>query len=182
MAIENLTGFDVISDVGATANSYASIAFTKTLWSIDPYKDVGTFTDEDIGRALIAATKQINAEFGSMFAGSFYDDTYALFFPRESISDSRGVDITDMTVFPDEIIEATAVQAWYVNESNRLAEPTVTGVKKQEMDGLGSQEFFSPGIQSSAKSPVISEETRKIVAPYTIGGLSSRYTMLMGRG
>ncbi len=183
MAIENFTGFNVISDVGPSANSYTSVAYAKSLWILDPYKDVGSLEDEFIAKCVISATAQINREYGKWFSGSLYDDTYALFFPRKNIADSRGVEITDMTVFPSEVADAAATQAWYVCNSNRSEESSVSVVKSQKGEGIGSIEYFSPAQQAAyARSATISEETRLIISPYIIGGNSSKYVTLMGRG
>lgn len=181
MAIENLTGFDVISDVGPTANSYASVEDTKASWAIDPYKKDHQFTDDEIGMALILATKQINTKYWSMFLGNLYDETYALLFPRENISDSRGVEITDFTIFPVEVSEATSVQAYYSASSNRQEEISVSGVKQKKMDGLGSQTFFSPALQRASVNDVISEESLLLLKPY-LGQSSNKYVSFMTRG
>jgi len=181
MATENFTGFDVISDVGATANSYVSVADTKVFWLTDPYKIIGTITDEEIAKAVITATKQIDLVYGKSFNGELYDETYSLFFPRLYLYDSRGVSITDYTIFPKEIAEATALQAWYVLQSNRVADNSVTGVKKQGMDGLGYQEYFSPNAQLSAKPSIIQDEVSLVLEPYVSSG-TGKYSMTVGRG
>lgn len=181
MAIENFTGFDVISDVGTDANSYVSVADTKVIWNLDPYKESTTLTDEEIGKAVITATRQLNMQYGSQYKGSIYDDTYALFFPRIDINDSRGIEIIDYTIFPPELAEATAIQSWYVGQSNRVIEVSPSNIKKNRMDGLGSQEFFSPSVQISAKNNMISDEVYLLIKAYITSG-GSKYVDLLGRG
>jgi hypothetical protein len=166
----------------ATANSYASLVDTKAIWDNDPYKnDYTAFPDDDISRALISATSQLDGEYGHRYKGLLFDDTFALFYPRTNIVDSRGVSITDFTIFPPEVALAASTQAWYILQSDREAEVSVSGTKKQKMDGLGELVFFSPSEQQSVKVALIHSETRAIINPYVTGG-TSQYVTLVGRG
>jgi hypothetical protein len=181
MATESYTDFDVISNVGATANSYASVAYTKSLWSLDQFKKDYTFTDEDIGRAVISATKTFDKAYWNSYLGTMYSDDYALFFPRTGIYDSRKVAITDYTVFPSEVIEATAIQAYYLASSNRNAEVDPSLVKQMKMDGLGSKEYFNVGTQLNSKKDIIAEEASLIISPYVLSS-GGKYSSLFLRG
>lgn len=181
MATESYTDFDVISDVGSTANSYASVAYTKSIWLLDQFKKDYTFTDEDIGRAVISATKTFDKAYWNSYLGTLFDESYALFFPRTGISDSRKVAILDYTSFPAEIAEATAIQAYYLASSDRNAEIDPSLVKQMKMDGLGSKEYFSVGSQLNAKKNLIAEEASLIISPYILSS-GGKYSSLFLRG
>lgn len=181
MATESYTDFDVISTVGATANSYASVAYTKSLWALDQFKKDYAFTDEEIGRAVISATKTFDKAYWDKYLGTMYSNSYALFFPRTGIYDSRKVSITDYTIFPVEVAEATATQAYYLASSNRNAEIDPSVVKQMKMDGLGSKEYFSVGSQLNAKKNIIAEEASLIIAPYILSS-GGKYSSLFLRG
>lgn len=180
MATETFGDIVVISDVGATANSYVSVADTLVYWSLDPYKKDNTYLEEDIAVSVIAATNQLNSEYWDKYNGYLYDTSYALHFPRTSVRDSRGVEITDYTTFPAELGRAVAMQAWYMLEEDRTSEVATSNVKKLEMDGLGSKEFFSTSQQMSLKKKVIHEEVEKILGPYISTG-SGKYSSFLGR-
>lgn len=181
MATESFTGFSVISDVGVTANSYVSVADTKAHWNLDAHKTGHSYTDDDIGRAVITATSQMDSKYWDKYLGTFYDDTYALHFPRVGTYDSRGVLIDYYDSFPSEVARATAIQAWYVLDSDRQEEVEVSSVKKLKMDGLGSKEFFSTGSQANTKKDLISSESADIISPY-ISGSTGKYTTFASRG
>lgn len=181
MAIEIFTNFTVISDVGETANSYISVEDTKSLWELDPFKQGTALTDEEIGRAVITATTQLNNKYGNKYLGYIYDETYALFFPRTNLADSRGIAIDEYTTFPSEVANSAGIQAWYASSSNRSEESSVSGVKQNKMDGLGSQTFFSPAQQKNSGYNLISSEVELMIAPYVLGG-ANPYVSFMGRG
>lgn len=172
----------VDSTPSSTSNSYASVPDTKLIWDDDPYKnDYSAFTDDQIGRALISATSQLDGEYGQRYKGQLFDSEFSLFYPRTGISDARGVSITVFTVFPADIALAASTQAWYILQSDRGAEVSVSGVSKQKMDGLGELQFFNPNQQLAAKLTLIHSETKAIINPYVTGG-TSQYVSLVGRG
>jgi len=80
-----------------------------------------------------------------------------------------------------EVANSAGIQAWYAANSNRSEESSVSGVKQNKMDGLGSQTFFSPAQQKNAGYGLISSEVELMISPYVLGGVSP-YISLMGRG
>ena len=104
-----------------------------------------------------------------------------MFFPRKGISDSRKVAIVNYTIFPEELAEATAIQAYYLASSNRNAEVDPSVVKQMKMDGLGSKEYFSVGSQLNAKKNIIADEASLIIAPYILSS-GGKYSSLFLRG
>jgi hypothetical protein len=179
MAIEIIGSITVNSDVSPEANSYVSLVEAKYYWELDPYKKSYAYTNDQIARALISSTNSIDYFYQGTFKGDIFDPTIPLFFPRKNIKDARGVEIKDMTVYPKDIKRATAIQAYYSLEFDRNEEASISAVKSQKMDGLGSQEFFSPSIQASAKKPLIHEEAQSIMQPYVS---FSKYSVMIGRG
>lgn len=184
MAIETAGSITVISDVGPTANSYSSIADIKAQWDKNPNIDYSSLDDEAIGQLAILATESLDLEYGSDYAGTLYDADYALFWPRVGVYDRRGVAITDYTVFPSDLANAVAAQAWWLNQVDFIAlgATSVSGIKMQELEGLGKKEYFDIGSQRSAlyKSPV-SKDANKWLEGLVVGGTGG-YTSVMQRG
>lgn len=176
----------VISEPSATANSYASIAFVKSQWDLNPNIDYSALTDEQIGNLAIFATMFIDKENGAEYQGVLYDPAYSLFFPRTGLTDRRGMAITDYTVFPIDLQKAVAAQAWYLNSVDFIATENTTGqisgVKIKKMDGLGSKEYFSVSEQKTAlyKSRICND-ARKYLESF-VSGSSSPYISIMQRG
>ena len=181
MAIEIVGEFTVTSDVGPAANSYVSIADTKTSWETDPYKEASKYTDEEIGMAVITATNQLDSKYWNNYKGALFDDSYALHFPRTGLYDSRGISITDYLTFPVEFAKAVSIQAWYILVGDRRLEPEVSSIKKLKMDGLGMKEFFGAASQANNMKALISIEASDAISPYISGG-SSKYSMTVHRG
>lgn len=149
MANETFGAITVISDVGADANSYVSVAKTRELWALDPNK-TDVISDEDLARLVIYATAIMDAELGQQYTGNLYNKNYALSFPRVGCVDNRGVAITDYSVFPIDLQKATSEQAYYLNSNDAYAVLDINGVKSQSLSGVGSQEFYDLGELRSA--------------------------------
>ena len=184
MAIETVGSITVISDVGENANSYSSVANVKEQWDKNPNIDYSALDDEAIGQLAILATESLDLEYGTDYAGTLYNNEYALFWPRVGVKDRRGVAITDYTVFPRDLANAVAAQAWWLNQVDfvALGVSSLSGIKSQELEGLGKKEFFDIGSQRSAlyKSPV-SKDANKWLEGLVIGGTGG-YTSVMMRG
>lgn len=182
MAIYGTT--EIISDVGANANSYISIDFAKSQWSMDKNKDFSSFTDEAIAKLCIMATSVIDLEYWALFDGELFNSDYALMFPRTGLTDMRGVQITDYTVYPVELMLATAELAYYLNANDGYLSVTLSGVKSQSLDGVGSKEFYDlADLRSATKIDVIPTKARKLLEPLLIGGQSyGDYTASFVRG
>lgn len=183
MAVEVVGTITVNSDVGTSANSYASIAAYKELLGIDPYKDISLQADEQIAKALLYATSYIDGKIQGDLRGDLFDESYALLFPRTGLKDYRGVEITDYTVFPDQLVKATIYQAWWVTQKDvSAADPALSAVKKKEMEGLGSVEYFSASDQKTAnKVQKFAKEVPDLLASFLYSGLSGNI-VVMQRG
>ncbi len=186
MASETFGSITVISDVGPTANSYSSVANIKAQWDKNPNIDYSALSDEQIGQLAIFATESIDLQYGEDYNGLLYDESYALFFPRVGVSDRRAVPIIDYTIFPSDLANAVAAQAWWLNEINFIGMATsttsVSGVKRKEMEGLGSKEYFNVADQMVAlRKSQVSSDAKKWLSSFVIGGLSD-YTQMMYRG
>lgn len=183
MAIEVVGSITVNSDVGANANSYASIAAYKALLGNDPYKDISLQTDEAIAKALLYATSYLNGKIQGDLRGDLFDESYALLFPRTGVSDYRGVAITDYTVFPKQLEEATIYQAWWVTQKDvSAADPVVSGVKKEKFEGLGERENFEPSKARIAnKVQKFAKEVPDLLKSFLYSGVSGNI-VVMQRG
>ena len=182
MANETFGSINIISDVGADANSYASVAFTKSQWAIDPNK-TDVISDEDIARLLIYSTMIFDAELGQDYDGSLYNNSYALYFPRTGCYDGRGIAITDYTVFPLDLQKAITEQAYYLNGTDVYADLNINGVKSQSLSGVGSRTFYDLGeLRSALQKDSIFELAKKIVSPLVVGGYTSNYSSRIVRG
>ena len=186
MAAEVIGSITVISNPSSDANSYASIAKYKEVLSLDVNKDISGETDESIAARLINATRQIDFENSGNFLGELYDDSYALQFPRKGLVDYRGIKVTDYTVFPDQLILATIYQSYYIDKVDYYSESSsVSGVKRQEMEGLGSQEFFDPSDQKKAvKKDKWAKEVGGFLNSFLLSPIAtgSSYVTVLGRG
>lgn len=182
MATETFGSTTIISDVGTTANSYISVADAKAYYDTDPNKDYSAITDETLAKALITATLLTDAYYGAKYKGDLYDSTYALFWPRTSVYDPRGVAITDYTVFPTQLGYAVAEQAYFGATTNREAELTISGVLSQTLEGVGSQTYQSASDQRIAGSkPLFVARAQQLIAPFVVGG-GSAYVGTLQRG
>lgn len=175
----------VISIPAEDANSYSSIANVKAQWGKNPNIDYSSLTDEEIGDLAILATESIDLEYGEDYKGSIHNENYALFFPREGVYDRRGVAITDYTVFPSDLANAVASQAWWLHSVDLVdleINTGISGVRSKNMDGLGGKEFFDPSDQILAnRKSTISSDTKKWLSSFVQGGTSS-YSQTMQRG
>lgn len=186
MANETYGAVTIIDDVGPTANSYASVATVKAQWDKNPNIDYSTLTDEQIARLAILATESLDLEYGTDYTGVLYDEDYALFWPRVGVYSRRGVLLDDYTVFPTDLQNAVAAQAWWLGAVDLIGlEVTgggVGGVKRQKMDGLGEKEFFEIADQRlAARRSSVSSDAKKWLEGLVIGGASA-HTQVMRRG
>lgn len=186
MATETFGSITVISDVGATANSYVSVAVTKAQWDKNPNIDYSALTDEAIAQLVILATESLDLEYGADYAGTLYDEDYALFWPRVGVKDRRGVLITDYTVFPTDLQYATAAQAWWLGSVDliglEISGGSVSGVKSKNMDGLGGKEYFDVAEQLRAsRRSSVSKDANKWLSAMVVGGTSA-WVQIMQRG
>lgn len=183
MATETIGSTTVVSDPGATANSYISLASAKSYWDSDPNKDYSGIADETLAKALITATLLLDAHYGGRYKGLLYDDSYALFWPRTDVTDPRGVAITDYTVFPVQLGLAVAEQAYYGAQSDREAEAELTGVSMERVEGAITVQYASASDQRIAASkPLFVDRVEALIAPFLIGGGGGRYVGFMTRG
>jgi len=173
----------LISVPSPDANSWASLDYIKNTWLSDPYKDPLLYTDDEIEKAAIAATIQLDFEYANKFTGTLYDESNATSLPRIGLRDYRNLEIKDMTTFPTEAAKAVAEQAWYIIENPTDPENiSISTVKSQKMDGVGSKENFSPAQQRSAQyNPKLAPKAVKWLEPLT-GIISSRYVNYWERG
>lgn len=181
MPIEIIGDIELNSDVGTDANSYASLADYKAVLGIDPYKDITAQTDEQIAQSLIYASFYIDGQIQDKVLGQLYDKTYATLFPRIGLVDYRGVEITDYTVFPDQLIKATVYQAWWVTQKDiAAADPALSAVKKKEMEGLGNIEYFSPSEQRMAwKVSRLAKEVPALLDSFVTGSLGGNMQVML---
>tara|TARA_R110000782_G_scaffold270483_1_gene371888 strand:- start:70311 stop:70850 length:540 start_codon:yes stop_codon:yes gene_type:complete len=176
----------VISDPSATANSYASLAFIKSQWDLNPNIEYSALTDEQIGNLGIFSTMSIDNEYSNDYLGALYDIDYSLFWPRTGAVDRRGVAITDYTIFPLDLQKAVAAQAWYLNSVDFVATENasgqISGVQSKSMDGLGSKSYFGTSEQKKAlyKSKICSDARKYLDS--LVSGSSSPYISIMQRG
>lgn len=184
MANETFGTVTIIDDVGANANSYVSVSYIKSQWSVDPNKVFSSLTDEDIAKLAIYATSIFDAELWAMYDGDLFNTSYALFWPRANVQDSRGVRITDMTVFPNDLKKAVAEQSWYLNDNDVFAQVQISGVKQQVLEGVGSKTFYDLGeLRSALSKSIISDLASKLVSPLLIGqSYGSKYSNHIVRG
>lgn len=155
MATETYGAYTVISHPGETANSYVSVARYKSVLSGDPHKDISGETDESIAQRVINATSQIDFENFDNLQGELYDADYATLFPRTGLTDYRGQEVTDYTVFPDQLQLAAIYQAYYISQVDYYAkdeELPAVEVKKKKMEGVGELEYFSSSERAKASS------------------------------
>lgn len=168
-----------------TANSYTSNADAITIWQSDPYKldYAAVITDQDI--ALKSATALLDDIYGDSYKGAIYDTSYALYWPRTGVIDSRtGLLIDDFTSYPDDLARATALQAYHLYANNRQAESAdlVSSNMREKLDGVGEVERGTTSEQKQATSrPTIHPEVARIMSKYVTGGTSS-FTSVMSRG
>jgi len=186
MANETYGTTTIINDVGSDANSYASVAEIKAQWDKNPNIDYSLLDDETIARFAIASTQSLDLQYGENYAGTLYNKDYALFWPRVGVFDRRGVLIDDYTVFPSDLIGATAAQAWWLNSvdllSIEISGGGASGTKRKSMDGLGELEYFDVTDQMIAsRRPQVSSEAKGWLSSFVLGGTSA-YVQVMYRG
>jgi len=185
MATETFGSITVISDVGPTANSYSSVANIKAQWDKNPNIDYSSVDDETIAQLAILSTESLDLEYGSDYAGTLYNEDYALFFPRVGVYDRRGILIDDYTVFPSDLANAVAAQAWWMNEIDFISlqvNSGVSGVKSKKLEGLGGKEYFDVADQLLAsRKSVVSSDAKKWLDSLVSGGTSA-YIQTMYRG
>ena len=185
MATEIFGSITVISDVGPTANSYSSVANIKEQWDKNPNIDYSAVDDETIAQLAILSTESLDLEYGSDYVGALYDEDYALFWPRTGAYDRRGILINDYTVFPSDLANAVAAQAWWMNEIDLIGLQINSGtsaVKGKNLEGLGGQEFFDVADQLLAnRKSTVSSDAKKWLDSMVLGGTSA-YVQVMFRG
>lgn len=165
-----------------TANSYSSLADAKAYWDLNRHIDYSSYTDRELEQALIFATATLDVEFGSKYAGELYDESYALFWPRTGVYDSRGIAITDYTTFPTQLAQATACFAFTTLLEDRTAEVSVDAVVEKSMDGLGSVKYDSYGAKrAAATKTVVPNQCAKILGSLITSSTSS-YVEFLSRG
>ena len=171
MSTETFGTTTIIDDVGPSANSYVNVAYVKSRWDIDPNKDYSLIDDETIAKLAIYSTQVFDSEFWAMYAGYLFNSSYALFWPRAGAYDSRGVSITDYTVFPEDLKKSIAEQMWYLQSNDVFAVISIGDVKSQSLDGVGSKTFYDIGARRSALTKnVVSDLAAKMISPLLIGG------------
>ena len=184
MSDETFGSINIIDDVGSTANSYVSVDYVKSRWNLDPNKDYSTLDDEAIAKLAIYTTSIFDSEFWAMYDGYLYNSSYALFWPRTGVTDSRGIAITDYTVFPTDLKNAICEQMYYLNDNNVFAVVNITGLKQRVLEGTGSQTFYDLGeLRSALSKDVIGTLAGKMISPLLIGNsYSNAYTNTIVRG
>lgn len=184
MATETFGTTTIINDVGPTANSYVSVSYVKSQWSVDPNKDFSSLSDEDIAKIAIYATSVFDAEFWALYDGTLYNSSYALFWPRTGTYDSRGVPINDMTLFPNDLKKAVSEQSWYLNGNDVFAPLNISGVKQKVLEGTGSKTFYDLGdLRSALSKSVVSDLASKLISPLLIGNsYGNNFTNYIVRG
>ena len=171
MANETFGTTTIIDDVGSSANSYVNVAYVKSRWNIDPNKDYSSISDETIAKLAIYSTQVFDSEFWAMYAGYLFNSYYALFWPRYGTYDSRGVSITDYTVFPEDLKKSIAEQMWYLHSNDVFAVISIGDIKSQTLEGVGSKEFYDIGARRAALTKnIISDLAAKMISPLLIGG------------
>lgn len=182
MASETFGSTTIISDVGPTANSYISVADAKAYYDLDPNKDYSAIADETLAKALITSTLLADAYYGSKYKGLLEDSDNALFWPRTSVYDERGILITDFTAFPAQLGLAIAEQAYSLSTEDREVETSISNVISQKLDGVGSQTFMDASSQKiAAAKPLFVSRAQQLIAPFVTGG-SSSFISTLSRG
>jgi len=127
---------------GASANSYSSVS------DYNQYRENHGFAVRDTADAqvdLIRGTSWLESNYRAKWlTNEKAEDTQALHWPQDGAKDATGEEIDD-DVIPDQVKTALWEYAIRVEAAEQTSlDPVVAGnVKKQELDGLGSQEFFS---------------------------------------
>lgn len=182
MATETFGSTTIISDPGATANSYISVADAKAYYDFDPNKDYSAIDDETLAKALITATMLADAYYGDKYKGYLYDSAYALFWPRTSVTDQRGVVISDYTTFPTQLGWAIAEQAYYGATEDREAEPVIDAVTMERVEGAVTVQYSDVSDKRIAASkPLFVSRAQQLMSPFVIGG-GSGMVQVMSRG
>ena len=175
----------VIAVPGTTANSYVSNTAAVALWSNDQRKQDYPTAEADQDRVLTGATTLLDDVYGESYNGEIHDTSFALYWPRENVTDPRTRQrITDFTTFPADIARATALQAYHLFKNDRQQESAdfLSGIRSQELEGVGRIERASVSEQRSALTrPTIHPEVARIMAKWTTGGFS-QYSSNMARG
>jgi len=186
MPTEVIGSITLISDPSYNANSYSSLARYKEVLNLDTNKDISTETDESIAARLINATRQIDFENSGNFLGELYDDSYSLQFPRTGLTDYRGVNVTDYTTFPEQLVLATIYQAYYVGKVNYYSEVnSYSDIKRKKLEGLGEIEYGDNTEKKAAlKKGKWAKEVGGFLNSFLLSHIAtgSSYITVLGRG
>lgn len=167
----------------ADANSYITVADAEVVASTYGL----TFTG-NTETSLKAAYKWLNTQESQLQGKRLSDiDTSATqtgIYPREPVY-IRG-NLIDKNSIPVELIEAQVLAA-YANEQSNILLPTVastTGaIKKEELEGVGSQEFFEGSALDSNETNSALQLAIATLEPLTIqalGGLFGGRSVVKG--
>lgn len=167
----------------ADANSYITVADAESV--ADSY---GISFSGDVETALKAAYKWLNAQ-ESQLQGERLSDidtatTQTGIYPRKPVY-IRG-NLIDENSIPVELIEAQVLAA-FANEQSSILLPTIgstTGaIKKEELEGVGSQEFFEGSALDSNETNSALQLAIATLEPLTtraLGGLFGGRTVVKG--
>lgn len=167
----------------ADANSYITVADAESV--ADSY---GISFSGDVETALKAAYKWLNAQ-ESQLQGKRLSDidtatTQTGVYPRKPVY-IRG-NLIDENSIPVELIEAQVLAA-FANEQSSILLPTIgstTGaIKKEELDGVGSQEFFEGSSLDSNETNSALQLALATLEPLTtraLGGLFGGRNVVKG--
>lgn len=153
-----------------TANSYATLEQATTYFNDRLNASAFTGADaDDQARALIMATRHIDAHF--RFAGSRTDTTtpQALQWPRVGVMSLDGDEYLDEDTIPTFLLHATCEQALFELGADRTANPELRGIKRAE---IGSLKVEADGIQSQSQF-VIADIVETLLAPWVEGYLGA---------
>jgi hypothetical protein len=167
----------------ADANSYITVADAESV-----AESYGISFSGNVETALKAAYKWLNTQ-ESQLQGKRLSDidtatTQTGIYPRKPVY-IRG-NLIDENSIPVELIEAQVLAA-FANEQSSILLPTIgstTGaIKKEELDGVGSQEFFEGSALDSNETNSALQLAIATLEPLTtraLGGLFGGRTVVKG--
>jgi hypothetical protein len=167
----------------AGANSYITVADAESV-----AESYGVSFSGNVETALKAAYKWLNTQ-ESQLQGDRLSDidattTQTGIYPRKPVY-IRG-NLIDENSIPVELIEAQVLAA-FANEQSSILLPTIgstTGaIKKEELDGVGSQEFFEGSALDSNETNSALQLALTTLEPLTtraLGGLFGGRTVVKG--
>lgn len=173
----------VIATPSPTADSYCSNADAVAIWSADVDKSDYP-TDETIQDSVLRkATRQLDQKYGSSYAGQIYDASYSLYWPRTGVIDQRtGRAITDYTVYPDFMIQAVALQAYYLSKGSRTEEAVISTNISETLEGVGSVTRASVSEQKQAAYTSVIHPEVAAIMDQGMGTTASGCMVVLGRG